>query len=150
MALHRRRRGRGLVSGPANTDAINRAPRTSYGEATGITQTVRNFGSSLGLAVLGTILILENRSNLESSLGGIGIPKEAADQIAATITKGGGGSSSFAGETSHKAKEVFSQIQLDYALASRTVFYVMAGVLAVGFVVAAIGLPGGKVAKPIE
>lgn len=28
--------GIGLMFSPANTDAINRAPRTSYGEATGI------------------------------------------------------------------------------------------------------------------
>ncbi len=142
--------GVGLVLGPANTDAINRAPRTSYGEATGITQTVRNFGSSLGLAVLGSILIFENRSNLESSLGEIGIPKEGADRIADAITQGGGGSSQFAGETGRRAKEVFEQIQLDYALASRTVFYVMAGVLAVAFVIALIGLPGGKTEEVIE
>jgi len=43
--------------GQANTDAINRASRYSYGEATGITQTVRNYGASLGSAILGTILI---------------------------------------------------------------------------------------------
>src|SRR5262249_961939 len=49
--------GVGLVLSPANTDALNRVPSSRYGEATGITQTVRNFGSSLGLAVLGTILI---------------------------------------------------------------------------------------------
>ena len=42
--------GVGLVLSPANTDALNRVPRSRYGEATGITQTVRNFGSSLGLA----------------------------------------------------------------------------------------------------
>ena len=46
--------GVGLVLSPANTDALNRVPGSRYGEATGITQTVRNFGSSLGLAVLGT------------------------------------------------------------------------------------------------
>jgi MFS family permease len=34
--------GMGLMLGQANTDAINRASRASYGEATGITQTVRN------------------------------------------------------------------------------------------------------------
>nr|MDQ2631036.1 MFS transporter [Actinomycetota bacterium] len=45
--------GVGLVLSPANTDALNRVPRERYGEATGITQTVRNFGSSLGLPVLG-------------------------------------------------------------------------------------------------
>lgn len=142
--------GVGFVLGPANTDAINRAPKTSYGEATGITQTVRNFGSSLGLAVLGTILITENRSNLESSLGGIGIPKEKADEIADAVTQGAGGSSQFAGDTGRGAEEVFGQIQLDYALASRTVFYVMAGVMAVAFVVALIGLPAGKVEEVIE
>jgi hypothetical protein len=52
---------------PANTDALSRVPASRYGEATGITQTVRNFGSSLGMAVLGTILILANKSNLEST-----------------------------------------------------------------------------------
>ena len=43
--------------GTASTDAVNRAPSTSYSEVTGITQTARNFGASLGLAVLGAILI---------------------------------------------------------------------------------------------
>jgi MFS family permease len=59
--------GVGLVLSPANTDALNRVPANRYGEATGITQTVRNFGSSLGMAVLGTVLILQNKSNLEST-----------------------------------------------------------------------------------
>src|SRR5215469_280253 len=40
--------GMGLMLGQANTDAINRASRYSYGEATGITQTIRNYGASLG------------------------------------------------------------------------------------------------------
>jgi EmrB/QacA subfamily drug resistance transporter len=142
--------GAGLVLGPANTDAINRAPRTSYGEATGITQTVRNFGSSVGLAVLGSILVLENRSNLESSLGGIGIPTKEADKIADAVTQGGEGSSQFAGETSSRAKEVFGQIQVDYALASRTVFYAMAGAMAVAFVVALVSMPGAKAPEQVD
>ena len=60
--------GMGLMLGQANTDAINRASRYSYGEATGITQTVRNYGASLGFAILGTILITEFRSRITSSL----------------------------------------------------------------------------------
>ena len=83
--------GVGLVLSPANTDALNRVPRSRYGEATGITQTVRNFGSSLGMAVLGTILILQNKSNLESTLGEEGIPKSEADQIAESLSGSGGG-----------------------------------------------------------
>ncbi len=41
--------GMGMMLGPASTDAVNRASRLSYGEASGITQTVRNYAASLGL-----------------------------------------------------------------------------------------------------
>jgi EmrB/QacA subfamily drug resistance transporter len=140
--------GVGLVLGPANTDAINRASRENYGEVTGLTQTVRNFGSSLGLAVLGSILIVQNRSNLETTLGEQGVPREKADEIAAALAGSGGGeqSGSFGAHAGAKAKEVFEAVQLDYALSSRTVFYVMAGVMAVAFVVALVGMPGGRAA----
>jgi len=143
--------GAGLVLGPANTDAINRAPKTSYGEATGITQTVRNFGASLGLAVLGTILILQNKAHLETSLTGLGFSEQRADGLADALSHSGGGDqSSFVAHGGEKAKEVFEAVQLDYALASRTVFYVMAGVMAVAFVISLIALPGGRVERPIE
>jgi hypothetical protein len=56
--------GLGLMPGPASTDTVNRAARTSYSEVTGITQTARNFGSSIGLAVLGTILVSRNKTNI--------------------------------------------------------------------------------------
>ena len=52
-----------------STDAVNRAPDTSYSEVTGITQTARNFGASLGLAVLGTILIAQNKTNIDGRAG---------------------------------------------------------------------------------
>jgi EmrB/QacA subfamily drug resistance transporter len=137
--------GVGLVLSPANTDALNRVPRSRYGEATGITQTVRNFGSSLGLAVLGTVLILQNKSNLEATLGEEGIPKAEADRIADALSESGGGNeAAFAEQAGAKAKEIFAAIQYDFALSSRTVFYAMAGVMAVAFVVALIWMPSGK------
>jgi EmrB/QacA subfamily drug resistance transporter len=49
--------GLGLVLGPVSTDALNRAPDVGYGEVTGITQTVRNLGASLGLAVMGSLFV---------------------------------------------------------------------------------------------
>ncbi len=139
--------GVGLVLSPANTDALNRVPSNRYGEATGITQTVRNFGASLGLAVLGTILILENKANLESTLGAQGVPKAKADQIADTISQGGagaGGEISLAEHAGPHAQAILGAIQHDFALASRTVFYAMAGVMAVAFLVALKWMPGGK------
>ncbi|HKJ35428.1 MAG TPA: MFS transporter [Solirubrobacterales bacterium] len=139
--------GCGLILGPANTDAINRAPRATYGEVTGITQTVRNFGSAIGLAVLGTILISENRTNIESSLADLGIGKERADAIALSLSQSGGSgaSSAFSDQMGVSAEKIFAAVQLDYALATRTVFYVMAGVMALAFVVALLTMQPGRV-----
>jgi EmrB/QacA subfamily drug resistance transporter len=141
--------GCGLILAPANTDALNRVPADRYGEATGITQTVRNFGSSIGMAVLGTILILENKSNLEATAANHGVPKGVADEIADTISQGSGASEA-PQQVSGAIGKVVSSIPHDFALATQTVFYAMAGVMAVAFVVALISMPAGKVEQVPE
>ena len=140
--------GVGLVLSPANTDALNRVPRSRYGEATGITQTVRNFGSSLGLAVLGTVLILAEQ--VEPGVdrwAPRACRRRQADEIADSISQGSGGSEA-ASPNRRRARQASSPaVQHDFALASRTVFYAMAGVMAVAFVVALIWMPSGKVER---
>jgi MFS family permease len=141
--------GMGLMLGPTSTDAVNRAPRTSYGEVTGITQTARNFGASLGMALLGTILIAQNESNIEASLSTEGVPKGRADQIADALSHAGDGSTSgFAERAGPRARELFDAVQHDFALSSRAVFYVMAGVMALAFLVALVAQPGGRATAP--
>ncbi len=127
--------GMGLMIGQANTDAVNRASRFAYGEATGITQTVRNYAAGLGLAILGTILVSEFRSRLTSSLLGLGIPHATAASEARQIAQSQG-----AGSTA----SIPHFVRLDYAAASRTVFLVMAVILAIAGVVAVIGLQRGR------
>jgi MFS family permease len=85
--------GLGLVLGPVSTDALNRTPDAGYGEITGITQTVRNLGASLGLAVMGSLFV-----------GAQAGPVAVADS-------------------------------------TRTVAWVMAGIMAAAFLVAVVGLP---------
>jgi EmrB/QacA subfamily drug resistance transporter len=140
--------GVGLVLSPANTDALNRVPKSRYGEATGITQTVRNFGSSLGLAVLGSILILENKSNLEATAAENGVPKAVADEIADTISQGAGGEAP--AHLGGGLGKVVESIPHDFALATQTVFYGFAAVMAVAFVVALVAMPSGKVEEQVE
>ncbi|MER6954223.1 MFS transporter [Streptomyces sp. NPDC000618] len=48
--------GIGFILAPASTDAVNRAIDASYGEVTGVTQTIRNYAASVGLALFGTLL----------------------------------------------------------------------------------------------
>ena len=48
--------GFGLVFSPLNTDALNRVPDEMRGQGSGVTQTFRNFGSAVGMAIMGTIV----------------------------------------------------------------------------------------------
>jgi EmrB/QacA subfamily drug resistance transporter len=130
--------GPGLMLGAASTDAVNRAPATSYSEVTGITQTSRNFGASLGLAVLGAILVSRNAINLSH---GLGVPISQAKQLASSFGQGAG---SAAG---HSQAQIHS-VQLAYAQSTQTVFYIMAGVMALTFIVAVGWLPRGRVEVP--
>ncbi len=137
--------GVGLVLSPANTDALNRVPSSRYGEATGITQTVRNFGSSLGLAVLGSVLILQNRSNVEATAAEHGVSKGTADEIADAISQGAGAGEEGALHVGGKVGKVVEAIPQDFAMATQKVFYAFAAVMAVAFVVALAKMPSGKV-----
>lgn len=131
--------GMGFVLGQANTDAINRASRYSYGEATGITQTVRNYGASLGLAILGTVLVSVLRNRLTTSLVSQGLSPSRAAAKAATISQAAQGSSSGSGGVA----SIPQFVRHDFASATQVVFYVMAGVLVVGALVALRGLRPG-------
>ncbi len=49
--------GFGLAMSALNTDALNRVPDKIRGQASGIIQSSRNFGSALGMAVMGSVVI---------------------------------------------------------------------------------------------
>ncbi len=138
--------GVGLVLGPVSTDALNRAARATYGSVTGLTQTVRNFGGSLGLAVLGSILITENVSRVEKTLGRVGVPEARADSIAHAISGAarGSGEGEGAGAGGKASHGITHQIQLDFAHSTRTVVYAMAGAMALAFIVAVRAMPSGR------
>jgi hypothetical protein len=137
--------GLGLVIGSSNTDAINQVSADHFGEATGITQTARNLGAALGMAILGTVLTTAMRDDLEGTLRGFGISKQKADAIAASLHGSGGGQSTkaFAAQAGSKAQEIFHAVRLDFADASKLVFQGMGVVMAVVALVALVGLTRG-------
>jgi fucose permease len=131
--------GTGFMLGPASTDAVNRASRLSYGEATGITQTVRNYAASLGLAVLGSLLVSQLHSRLTTSLVARGLPHAQASAQASHLSQSGSQAGTGA---------IPQFVRLDFAYATRSVLYAMAAIMAVATVVALVGLKRGVQAKP--
>jgi EmrB/QacA subfamily drug resistance transporter len=132
--------GIGLMLGTSSTDAVNRAPSGSYSEVTGITQTSRNFGASVGLAVLGTIFTSRNKANVTAALTSHGVPKPAAEKIAASF-----GSAGTSAPGSREPHAIVHAVQLANAHSTQTVFYIMAGVMVATFIVAVRRLPSGRV-----
>jgi EmrB/QacA subfamily drug resistance transporter len=130
--------GMGFMLTPASTDAVNRASKLSYGEATGITQTVRNYSASLGLAILGTVLVDKMRTHLTTSLIAQGLPRAQASAEAKHLSQSQGGGASGA---------IPRFVRLDFAESTRTVLIAMAAVMAVAAVVALVGLRRGVQAE---
>ena len=127
--------------GPVSTDALNRASDTSYGEVTGITQTVRNLGASLGLAVMGSLFVSQNADRVETTLTGRGVPAAEADRIAHSVTSAGGQAPEAGGAA---AQAIAHAVRLDIAHSTQTVVWIMAGIMAAAWLVAHVGLRKGR------
>jgi hypothetical protein len=131
--------GMGFMLGPASTDAVNRASRFTYGEATGITQTVRNYAASLGIAVLGSLLVSQMHSRLTTSLVARGLPRAQASTKASALSQQG----SRAGTGT-----IPRFVRLDFAYATQSVLHAMAVIMGVAAVVAFVGLKRGVQTEP--
>jgi len=125
--------GTGFMLGPASTDAVNRASQLTYGEASGITQTVRTYAASLGIAILGTLLVNEMKTRTTQSLVALGEPHAQAAAQAEKLSQSQGGS----GGT------IPAFVRLDFAHATHTVLVVMGGVMIAAAAVALLGLRRG-------
>jgi EmrB/QacA subfamily drug resistance transporter len=132
--------GMGFLMGQANTDAVNRATSESYGEATGITQTVRNYGSSLGLAVLGTILSRVFQHKLTASITAQGVSTTQAHHVVANFLAHSSGGS---------ATAIPLVARHDFASATQVVLHTMAWIMVAAFVIAIVGLKRGVNSIPV-
>ncbi|WP_370269566.1 MFS transporter [Streptomyces sp. V4I8] len=140
--------GIGFILAPASTDAVNRSIGASYGEVTGITQTVRNFAASVGLAVLGTVLTHVTHTNVVNTLEDRGLPPNVAHDVARDITESitGNGDSSpptGTGPAATTMRDAMGAVRMDFAEANQWVFYGMAIALGIGFL-CALRHPGGR------
>lgn len=136
--------GLGLVLGPASTDALNWAPRLWRGEATGLVQTSRNFGASLGLAIGGTILITIQKSHAESLLEKLGLSNSQADSVVERLSHGAGNTEAFFAQFGSQAAQVGQDMQQAFTDGFQAVLFFFGAAMLCCFVVALLFIPRGK------
>ncbi len=79
--------GIALVMSPSNTDAMNAAPSDLRGQASGVVQTVRQVGGTVGLAVVGTIVANVQHDRLNDFLLGIGEPANQVSKLEGVLAQ---------------------------------------------------------------
>ncbi|NKI42683.1 MFS transporter [Streptomyces sp. LD120] len=143
--------GIGLMLAPTSTDAVNRSLNASYGEVTGITQTVRNFSASVGMAVFSTVLTHATTDHVEDTLTSRGLPEGASRQAARDVAESVTGNPdaqqpSGDGPVATVMRRSMDAVRMDFAEANQWVFYGMAIACALAYL-CAIRHPGTRVTE---
>lgn len=138
--------GIGFLLGPSSADAVSRTTDASYGEVTGINQTIRNYGSALGFAVLGTIATHVFTDRFASSLVGLGVGRSTADDLAQRAASSGGGDRDLSQVPAGAREAVERAVAADFAQGMRAVLIGMAVALGIAFLIA-LRHPGDRPAQ---
>lgn len=140
--------GIGLMLTPVSTDAMNRSIGARYGEVSAITQTMRNFGAALGMAVFTTLVTSALTTQLTASFARFG---GSAQDAQSAINQLSGASSTAQHSLGHLPAAIEAQIvhaiRTDYAQSAQWAFVGMAVAM---LVVAALGLLYPRVARQSE
>jgi EmrB/QacA subfamily drug resistance transporter len=119
--------GLALAMGPASTDTMNAAAAELRGEASGVMQTVRQVGGTVGLAVMGTIVSSVQSSQLTSSVEALGDTAAQAAQLNDLLADPGANSAQLA----QVPPDILAAANDAFVTAISTSYYVCAGVLLV-------------------
>jgi hypothetical protein len=139
--------GIGFMLSAASTDAVNRAIGASYGEVTAISQTMRNFGAALGMAVFTTVVTGALTDKLVSSFTALGAGADTARSVVAQVSGAAGKSDpAFAKLPAAVQEKFLDAVQQGYADAVSWAFVGCAIAMAI---VVVIGLlyPKGQVSS---
>jgi MFS family permease len=89
--------GLALVMTPASTDAMNTAAARFRGEASGVMQTVRQVGGTVGLAVMGTIVATVQSDKLTSLSASVQAPAAQKAELGRRLAEAHGNPSALKG-----------------------------------------------------
>lgn len=136
--------GVGLATAQLTNVIMVDVPVEQSGQASGFQSTVRQLGSALGIAVLGTVLVTTLATATTANLERIeGLPTEAQEQLVDVVTNSAGAAIPSLADIPGSNAEIQSAASDAMVTAARVTTFAAAGVLLVGLL-ATMGIPGGR------
>jgi hypothetical protein len=149
--------GFGIALVPVTSAALNVVPPERSGMAASATNTSRELGAVIGVAVLGSLVDSKLTGELAARLKAIGIPPSFQSFVVHAVTNGGLGGSGAASKATHSANAAVARIATKVVQAAYQAFgsglhlslEVAGGALLAGAVVAAltVRLPRGSLSR---
>lgn len=129
--------GIGLVMSPTTTDGMSVAPIDLRGQASGVLQTVRQIGGTVGLAVLGAIVAHVQNDRLTDLLLGMGASESQVRDAERLLAEGGDASQQLLADVPPSQVQAVTEGARDaMADAIAAAYYVGGGVLLLTAVIA--------------
>ena len=141
--------GMGLVMTPMTAAVMNAVPRRRAGMASATSNASREVGGVFGIALLGAIVTHWFAQDLRNSLGALSLPAGLKEKIVALAGQGGG---TAAGSlpTGVDAQALHHLVDSAFVSGMHVAFWVSAGILLTGAVVAAVFVQPGVPAEASE
>ncbi len=131
--------GVGMATAQLSAVILAQVPHTQGGEASGLQSTIRQLGSALGIAVLGTLLVTSLGSGTEERLTAAGMPVAARERVV-ELVRGSAGAGIPALERSAQTASAAQAAREAMIDASRRTTGLAAGALALGLL-ATLAIP---------
>ena len=129
--------GMGLTMAPMTAAVMNAVPRRRAGMASATSNASREVGGVFGIALLGAIVTHFFASNLRSSLEKLPLPAGVKSQIV-TLAGQGGGTAKGTLPTGVDAQALHHIVDSAFVSGMHVAFWVSAGILLTGSVIAAV------------
>jgi fucose permease len=135
--------GIGFVMVPTSTDALNRAGSEFRGQASGVVQTMRQIGATVGLASIGGLVSTVQKGEVLKIISGFGGPDSAKSSLAPLIDSALKGQADAISELSAISPALMPDLNAGVARSIAAGYYFAGGVVLAAFFLALVFMRTG-------
>ena len=125
-----------FIMTPGNTDGMNASPAALRGQASGLLQTVRQVGGTVGIALMTSVILSIFHSTLDTRLTASGVPPSQVDEIERSLTESTGDKSVYGSLTPQQVDVIRQDTRESFATGLRVAYFGLAALLAFACAVA--------------